>query len=416
MKIEVYRVSLYGLEVDVLLLINLWNFIRGYVIINVKGSFVEKFINLCANKGIYLWDIKRKMPHSMGLKVSVKGFKAIRGVAKKTRCKINIVRKVGFPFIKYRYRRRKSFLAGFVIFFAIIYILSSFVWVIEVHGVKKVKAQIIVDFLAKNGIKPGILKFKFDKDKIVADMLINIDELSWIDIKHVGTKIIVETVERIPTPPILDRVVPCNIYSRNDGVVKSIITRNGVAVVREGDVIRKGQLLVTGIIENKLNLEDVHYVHSDAVINAITWYQGNSEINKNQIKRERTGDFKAGYNLKVFSDYYNIFRPSSPYKNFDYDEKTIRFAFWKNYELPIEFVVKKYYEVNNKNYILTEEQMKSAASKLAIAAAEKVVLKTSKVTDKKVEFQSINENKTIVAKATIECIEEVGEQHPIEKE
>lgn len=408
--------SLRGTEVDILILLNLWNFIRGYVIINVKGYFVEKFINLCANKGIYLWDIRRKMPHSMVLKVSVNGFKALRGIAKKTRCNIRIVRKVGFPFVKYRYRRRKSFLAGFVIFFALVYLLSSFVWVVEIHGTKKVKPQVIVDLLAKNGIKPGIFKRQYDKDKIVADMLINIDGISWIDIKQVGTKIVVDIVERIPTPPMLDWSVPCNIYSKNDGVVKDIITKNGVAVVRKGDVIKKGQLLVTGIVENKLVPGDVHYVHSDAVINAITWYHANAEVNINQIKRERTGEFRAGYSFKIFSNYYNIFRSNSPFKNFDYEEKDIRFAFWKDYELPIEFAVKKYYDVKDKNYTLTEEQAKSEASKLAMEAAEKTVPKTSQITDKKVEFQSINENKTIAAKATIQSIEEVGEKQPISKE
>lgn len=399
-----------------MILLNLWNFIRGYVIINVKGYFVEKFINLCANKGIYLWDIKRKMPHSMVLKVSVKGFKSLRGIAKKTRCKVKIVRKVGIPFIKYRYRRRKSFLAGFVIFFAIIYILSSFIWVIEIHGVNKVNPQVIVDFLAKKGIKPGIFKHKFDKDKIAADMLININGLAWVDIKQTGTKIVVDTVERIPTPPMLDWSVPCNIYSKNDGVVKSIITKNGVAVVKEGDVIRKGQLLVTGIVENRLVPGDVHYVHSDAVVNVTTWYHGYAEVEINQAKRERTGAFKAGYSFMIFSNCYNIFRASSPYKNFDYEEKPVRLAFWKDYELPIEFVVKKYYEVKNKNYILTEDTAKSEASKLAIKAAEKVVPKTAKIADKKVEYQLVNENKKIAAKATIQCIEEVGEEQPIVKE
>lgn len=399
-----------------MVLLYLWNFIRGYVIINVKGNFVEKFINLCANKGIYLWDVRRKMTHSMILKVSVKGFKAMRGIAKKTRCKVKIVRKIGIPFVKYRYRKRKTFFAGFIIFFGIIYLLSSFIWVIEIRGASKVKPQVIVDFLAINGIKPGIFKRDFDKNKIIADMLINIDDLSWIDLKQVGTKLIVDIVERVQKPPMLDRSIPCNIYSTHDGVIKNIITKNGVALVREGDVIRKGQILVTGIVENKLNLSDVHYVHSDAVINAVTWYHGNAQININQVKRERTGAFKAGYSLKIFSDYYNVFRGNSPFKNFDYKEENIRLVLWKNYELPIEFVVKKYYEVKDKKYILTEEQAKSEASKQAMEAAEKLIPKTAIVSDKKVEFQLINDNKTVTAKVIIQCTEEVGELKPIIKE
>ena len=58
-----------------MLLMRLWNYLRGYVIIVVEGYFLEKFINMCTHRQIYLWDVKASGNCVMTLKASIKGFK-----------------------------------------------------------------------------------------------------------------------------------------------------------------------------------------------------------------------------------------------------------------------------------------------------------------------------------------------------
>lgn len=399
-----------------MLLLRLWNYLRGYVIVNVSGHFIEKFINLCANKGIYLWDIKRKARNSMTLKVSIRGFKSLRGISQKTTCNAKILKKVGIPFIKFRYRKRKSFVAGFVVFAGIIYFLCSFIWVIQINGVNKVNPQEILDFLDQNGIKPGIIKFKFDKDTIIPNMIIKIDGIAWTDIRLIGTKVVVDVVERVPKPEIVDKSTPCNIYATNSGVIKDIITKEGVALVKQGDVVKKDQLLITGIVENKFNPNEVRFVHSDGIVKIITWYQDTADVDLKQIKTERTGQFRARYGFKVFSDYHSLFGFQSPYEKFDVEEKAIRLGLWKNYELPIEFVVRKYFQKQDNEYPLSEELAKELARSEAESKVEKIVPQGDEITDKKVEYETINDGKTIRAKSIFECIEDVGKEVQIAKE
>ena len=38
--------------------LSVWNYLRGYVTIELSGFSVERFMNLASHKGIYLWDIK----------------------------------------------------------------------------------------------------------------------------------------------------------------------------------------------------------------------------------------------------------------------------------------------------------------------------------------------------------------------
>ena len=67
-----------------MLLFRLWNYIRGYVIIVVEGYFLEKFVNICTRRQILLFDISRQKNSKMTLKVSIKGFRMLRPIAKKT--------------------------------------------------------------------------------------------------------------------------------------------------------------------------------------------------------------------------------------------------------------------------------------------------------------------------------------------
>ena len=62
---------------------------------------------------------------------------------------------------------------------------------------------------------------------------------------------------------------------------------------------------------------------------------------------------------------------------------------------------------------------RAAAEQAKIEAfykVEKLLPQGIQVIDKKIEYQTINDGKTISAKAIYECIEEIGEKQPIARE
>ena len=34
-------------------------YLRGYVVICADGLFCERFLNICSNRGIFLWNVRR---------------------------------------------------------------------------------------------------------------------------------------------------------------------------------------------------------------------------------------------------------------------------------------------------------------------------------------------------------------------
>ena len=87
----------------------LLNYILGYLRIEVEGYFIEKLINLSSNKSILLWNSKREKSTLLYTNISIKDYRKIVKIAKKTKCRVKIKEKKGLPFIFNKYRKRKIF-------------------------------------------------------------------------------------------------------------------------------------------------------------------------------------------------------------------------------------------------------------------------------------------------------------------
>ena len=104
----------------------------GYVNINVEGFFIERFINNCFANNIFLWNLEREKSTCLKARVGVKDFKKLRKIARNTKCKVKIINKKGLPIIINKYKNRKVLSVFIVVLFICIFILTRFIWNIEI--------------------------------------------------------------------------------------------------------------------------------------------------------------------------------------------------------------------------------------------------------------------------------------------
>ncbi|HSH36739.1 sporulation protein YqfD, partial [Schnuerera sp.] len=294
--------------------IKAWNFLKGYVIIKVKGLTLERFLNLAATKDIYLWDINRVGYTMLEMKATIHGFKALKEIVNNVGCRVEIVDKKGLPFILNRLKYRKMLAFGFVIFLGIIIFLSSLIWDIEIRGNEKVKTQDIMEILEKEDIKNGIIKYKIDKDYTKHLLLNEFDTFSFISVEIKGTKLLIEVKEQDLPPEKINMDTPCNIIATKKGVIVKAIARNGKAVVRKGDVVKKDQLLITGAISDEYSEEQI-FVHSEGEVLAKTVYT--QKIDEPIIKtvREETGRVYERRELRIGEKGIQFFKGEIPYED-----------------------------------------------------------------------------------------------------
>ena len=95
-------------------MIEFLKFLKGYVCIRVSGFSPERFMNLCGNRNILLWNI-RKEEDVYYMCLSIAGFYRLKPIVKKTGTKVAIVKRCGLPFFMPGMWKRKIFILGFLL-------------------------------------------------------------------------------------------------------------------------------------------------------------------------------------------------------------------------------------------------------------------------------------------------------------
>lgn len=379
----------------------------GYLVIKVDGLSLEKFINLCVSRGIKLWGIKRISYTSLTANIGIKDFKSLPPITRIVHSRIKIQNRKGFPFLLYHFRHRKMLLTGIIIFMMALYVLSSFIWQVEVVGKLKIGSEIIYSNLEKKGIRPGAYKGKLDTWKIENEMLIEIPELSWISIEFKGTRAIIRAVEGVKPPKLLDAKTPCNIIAAKDGIIDQLIVLEGDTIVEIGQTVRKGQLLVSGIIHHE-DTEILRYVHAQAKVLARTWYEGKGNVDTGELSKARTGKKITHKVLETGEWEIDINKKEIPFEEYEVEEKREPFLGLAKFGW-ISWSIRDYFEIKPVSRENAEELAKERASAVAMEDAFKRIPKGAKIIDKKSKYYIIKD-KGYEAVVYIEVLEDIAEQ------
>ncbi len=392
-----------------MLLLSLWNYLKGYVVILVKGLFIERFINICSIRQIFLWDIKHSKDGSLILKTSIKGFKMIRPAARKSMTKVTTIRKRGMPFILKRLTRRKAYAAGLLIFFLLINLLASFIWSIEVIGCEQLDPDNIKSQLYRHGIKPGIFKYGVDTDRIANIMMLEMKDLSWISIAVVGTKFKVWLKESTRPPELVPIGTPCNVLAGKDGMVESMVIKIGKAAVAEGDTVKEGQVLISGVLEQVGSGTETRLVHAMGEVRARTWYEEIIPLRYRYVERIKTGRQKSIVKIRLFGFDALVFGGKVEYDEYEIDEKHDYLALGENIVLPFEKIKMNVYEMQNSVRELTFDEAQDIAVAEATAAFDEKVPDSASIVKKDIYCIDDSGDGVIEAiRAVCECIEDIG--------
>ena len=82
-------------------------YMRGYLRIKVWGFSPERFMNLCSNREILLWDIE-KDGDTYRMSLSLKSFYRLKSIVKKTGTRVAILERYGLPFLLPKLWKRKA--------------------------------------------------------------------------------------------------------------------------------------------------------------------------------------------------------------------------------------------------------------------------------------------------------------------
>lgn len=387
----------------------LLNYILGYVNIRVEGFFIERFINICISKKILLWNMKREKSTILYANIGIQDYKKLKKIAKKTKTRINIQSKKGMPFLLHRYRKRKIFVGLLAIIFIALFMMSKFIWNIEIKGNTRISKTEIMEELNKNGLKIGTYKRKLNANSVINKVRLDRGDIAWIGIDIEGTNAIVEIKETSEAPEIIDENEYCNIVSNKEGMITKINVQNGTAVVKEGDIVKEGDTLVLGYLEGKYT--GIRYVHAKADIEAKIWYSKKEKVFLKQQIQVSTGATEQKYTLNINNFKINFYKTLSKFENYDTINENKKLMLFSNFYLPIELIKKTNCEYKYEEKIYTEEELTQITQEKIEKELEKEIVQTENIINKQTNIYP-NED-YIEVEVIYEVLENIGSKDKI---
>ena len=342
----------------------LLKYILGYVRITVEGYYIERFINICRNNKITIWNLKRDKNVKLELNIGIRDLKKVAKIAKQTKCKLKITRKRGLPFVFNKYKKRKLFFVFLIVLISILAIASNFIWNIEIIEENE-KMENIYQDVVESGLEIGKIKTKINTKDIINKTRLKRKDIAWMGIEIKGTNAIVRVVKSTAKPDIVNEEDYCNIVSDKQGVITKINAQNGTIAVKVGDTVNVGTTLINGWMEGKYT--GIRYVHAKGEIQAKVWHTKSKKIPYNVTERKETGNIENKYKIKFNNFEINLSKRLSKFKIYDTIVLDNKFKMFSDFYLPIslEKITNKEIKEEQKKYSVEE------AKKLGVEELQK---------------------------------------------
>ena len=295
----------------------LFNLLLGFVELEAVGAFPERLLNLCAQNRLPFWRLCWIDETGFTFRVALRDRKRLEELAKRCGCELTERSRRGAAVVAEGIvRERWGFLVGLAVCLLAVSWLSRFLLVIEVSGNETVPTAVILSQLQRVGVRPGAYGPAIAQREAANAALLGLPELSYMAINIYGTRaeVIVREAERMPE--LLDESVPADIVAATDGIIEDIHADTGRAMFADGDIVAKGEVLISGTLdlrEPESSTIDLGWlaVHAAGDVTARTWRTLEETIPLTAQVKEYTGEESRGYSLKFLWFDVDFFENSS---------------------------------------------------------------------------------------------------------
>ncbi len=313
--------------------------LRGYIIASVKNTSPERFINISKNHDIQLYKICAK-EEQCWFQISREEYKKLLPVARKTGCYPKIQKKLGGYYVLKNLLRHSGIVLGVMVFLLLISVLSKFIWQIEFSGNHLHTDEQLRYYMEEWGIGFGTRSDRIDCAELEAKVRENFTDIGWVSVEIHGSKMMIRIRETNFQKRELVSTGHTDIVASQNGIVSEIITRNGTPLVTVGETVKKGDVLIAGVVhtvnENNELIGSVP-VNADGDINIKTELRYEDEVPLEFQMTKLTGEQKRGCSLSMFDRKIFSYIPSIPYERYDIINETTNLKISKNLYLPISY-------------------------------------------------------------------------------
>lgn len=288
------------------MILSLWLYLCGYVRFVVRADHFENVVVALFERGVVPLRQKKKKDSAyfdFNIKDELKLREIIVDVCEFSTKKCGAIRLIG------KYKHRLGLFVGALIIAVSLCVSKMFIWNINIDGLEKVSEKRTLEILSENGIFVGSYIPSLELREIYNDILIEYDEFCWISVNIRGTVANIEVREaQYPSQKVYNNSKCANLVSKYDSEIVSVKSYEGRDEVKVGDAVKAGELLVSGLYEDKTGR--LNYCYSQGEIIGRVEREFSVEVPLLYELLEYTGEKTRDFSLKFFSKTINILNSS----------------------------------------------------------------------------------------------------------
>ena len=210
-------------------------------------------------------------------------------------------------------------------------------------------------------------------------------------------------------PNIIDKDEYCNIVATKDAMIVDANAQNGTLQIKEGDIVKKGSILISGWMEGKYT--GIRYVHATGEVKAKVWYSKKTKIYYKQTLQKETGNVEKKYSVNINNFAINFYKKLSKFEIYDTISSEKKLKISSNFYLPLKVILKENYEKVEEEIVYTKEEAKEiGVNKLSNELNNEILNKEDILNT----YINTNENQEYIEVEVIyEVLENIGTEEKI---
>ena len=349
------------------------SFIRGYYTVTVEGLDTESFLNYLIRNKIYVYNVNRMEKSKIQFNIDRNNYKKLKKIHRSNKFKIKVKKQTGIPFIAKRIYTYRGMVICAIISLIILMSTSQFVTDVYITAPEGIDKTALKKELYIQGVKPGVYKKSIDRKIVRENIMGKFKQIAYVSINVKGTNIFVNITKKDESQNSDENSNYCNIIAQKDGIIEKIVPRSGEAIVQEGDIVKKGDVLINGA--NTTAQPEVW---------AMTFYEAKKTSNYIDIKNQRTGNKKNVYTISFYDKKYKILR-NIKYRDYEIENniKELRIG---DYTFPVKITVSTFYEVKKVENKIDIEKLKKELSSKVLKQLEYTIPVSARILDVKDKY------------------------------
>lgn len=361
--------------------------------VKISGDNAYRFFSVCSSMNTLFFDIDLHLmddtKEEYVFYVRNSDINKLKEASLKTGINFEIIKEMGIFSVLKKNFRRKIFYVSILTAVILLYVLTMFIWQIQISGCVSRTETEIMAVLNTAGIRYGILRNKCDCEAIEDAIRNEFEDVLWVSAAVNGTGLFIQIKENTY---LNDKLAlkdgSANLVSDTDGLVVSIVTTEGIAGVTAGDEVKKGDVLISGIKEYYNDAKELYktehiYADGDVIVESAEAYQWKYPRNISVKKYVKN---KYGLGISFFNNKELEFEPDLKDEAYDKTDKEKILVVGNDFYLPVSIKSSKY-------KLYTIEQRSLSDHELSVYAKIRYILFCKSIASKDVDI--IEKNATI---------------------